>query len=146
MRLILVIAWLFIEAWGIGAAADQIGGLPVFVLLLLIAAAGLQLIKRQGYRTLLAVQSAMQRNELPTSTMLDSLVVFVAGLLLILPGFVSDALALVLLFSGFRRRLITHAETFIVQRHPEFREPTIIDGEYHEVEDYPVIEHDEHKP
>lgn len=146
MRLIFLIAWLFAEAWSIGAVADQVGGLIAFALLLCIAAAGVHLIRRQGYRALVAVQASMQRQELPAVAMLDSLIVFVAGVLLIVPGFLSDALALVLLFSGLRRYFARRAEAFIAQRNPSFREPTIIDGEFQYVEELKIVERDENKP
>ena len=146
MRLIVLIAWLFAEAWSIGVVADQIGGLTTFVLLLCIAAAGVHLIRRQGYRTLLAVQASMQRQELPAVAMLDSLIVFLAGVLLIVPGFLSDALALVLLFSGLRRYFARRAEAFIAHRSPSFRDPTIIDGEFQQVEEFTAVERDENKP
>ena len=133
MRLILIIAWFFAEAWSISAASDQLGGLPVFVLLLLIAAAGTRLIQRQGFRTVANIQEAMQRNELPAVAMLDGLIVFIAGVLLVVPGFISDGLALVLLFGGIRRRVARRVEAFIARQHPEYQGVVIIEGEFHRV-------------
>ncbi len=133
MPLILLIIWLIAEALVIGAVAERLGGLGTFIALLLIAAAGLRMMQRQGYRTLLAVQEAMQRNELPALTLLDSLIVFIAGVLLILPGFLSDGIALLLLFGGLRRRLARQAEQHIARRHPDLRPPTTLEGEFYEV-------------
>ncbi len=146
MPLILLILWLIAEALLIGKVADRIGGLAVFVLLLVIAAAGLRMMQRQGYRTLLAVQESMQRNELPALTMLDGLIVFIAGVLLIVPGFLSDGLALFLLFGGLRRRLARQAEEHIARRHPEFRSPTTIEGEFREVEEPLPLGRDDEDP
>ncbi len=120
MPFILFIAWLILESLLIGEVADRIGGLQVFILLLVIAALGVQLIQRQGFRVLASVQASMQREELPAAALLDSMVVFIAGALLILPGFLSDGIALVMLFGGMRKRLATFAEQQIRKRHPEF--------------------------
>jgi UPF0716 protein FxsA len=135
MPLILLIAWMVLESLLIGEISDRIGGLPVFILLVGIAALGVQLIQRQGFKVLATVQASMQRQELPAVALLDSLIVFIAGALLILPGFLSDGIALMMLFGGLRKRLATLAEQQLKKRHPEYRTTIIIDGEYHTVEE-----------
>lgn len=130
LRLILLVGWIFAEAWSISAASQAFGGLLVFTLLLLIAAAGLRLIQSQGFRTVTNMQQAMQRNELPAVDLLDALIVFIAGVLLVVPGFFSDSIALILIFSGIRRRLATRVSKFMQQQHPHFHTTVIIDGEY----------------
>ena len=135
MPLIVLVAWIVLESLLIGEVADRIGGLSVFVLLLVIAALGVQLIQRQGFKVLATVQASMQREELPAASLLDSLIVFIAGALLIFPGFLSDGVALMMLFGGLRTRLATVAEQQLKKRHPEYRSAVIIDGEYHTVEE-----------
>ncbi len=135
MPLILLIAWMVLESLLIGKLSDRIGGLAVFILLLVIAALGVQLIQRQGFKVLTTVQASMQRQELPAVTLLDSLIVFIAGTLLILPGFISDGIALLMLFGGLRKALASLAEQQLRKRHPEYRTTVIIDGEYHAVEE-----------
>lgn len=133
MRLILLIAWLFAEAWSIGVASDALGGIVVFTMLLAIAAAGIRLIQVQGFRTLANMQEAMQRNELPAAAMLDGVIVFIAGVLLVVPGFISDGVALLLVFSGVRRHVARRAEAFIAQQNPQFHSSVVVEGEYHQV-------------
>ncbi|MGJ8670637.1 MAG: FxsA family protein [Oceanococcus sp.] len=135
MPLILLIAWMVLESLLIAEVSNHIGGLPVFFLLLVIAALGVQLIQRQGFKVLAAVQASMQRQELPAATLLDSMIVFIAGTLLILPGFLSDGFALLMLFGGMRKRLANLAEQQLKKRHPEYRSPVTIDGEFHAVEE-----------
>lgn len=148
MRLILLIAWLFAEAWSISTASEAMGGLVTFALLILIAAAGIRLIQHQGFRTLANMQQAMQRNELPAVAMLDGVIVFLAGVLLIVPGFISDGIALLLLFSGIRRGLARRAEAFLARQNPHFQGAVVIEGEFHSVSDLEALrppEHDERR-
>ncbi len=140
MRLILLIAWLFAEAWSIGKASDALGGVVVFALLVLIAAAGIRLIQHQGFRTLANMQQSMQRNELPAAAMLDGVIVFLAGILLIVPGFISDGIALLLLFSGIRRNLARRSEAFLAKQNPEFQGAVVIEGEYHSVSQHETLQ------
>jgi UPF0716 protein FxsA len=81
------------------------GALPVLLLLLAAALAGALLIRRQSLASLTAVRAALARNEAPGEALLDAACGFAAGLLLILPGFLSDLAALALLIRPVRRAL-----------------------------------------
>lgn len=129
MRLLLFLAWLFAEFWSIHLASQYIGGLAVFGLLIVVAIIGSRLMQSQGFRTVANIQQAMQNNQLPAAAMLDALIVFIAGLLLVLPGFFSDAVALVLIFSGIRRRLARRVEAFMAKQYPDY-EVVVIEGDY----------------
>lgn len=149
MQLILIIAWLFAEAWSIGYASDKLGGFAVFVILVLIAVAGSRLIQHQGLRSVQNIQLAMHRNELPALAMLDAVIVFVAGVLLIVPGFVSDFVALILLFGGVRRRIAQQAERQLNRRYPDYATAVVIEGEYQTVEQHeplPRVDENNHPP
>lgn len=141
MRLILLIVWLFAEAWSIAAVSKGIGALPVLVLLLLIAACGSRLIQRQGFRTLASIQQGMARNEVPAVTMLDSVIIFIAGVLLIVPGFFSDVIALILVFSGIRRRLAGALEALLARQTSSHAQGVVIEGEWQDVNDRPDAEY-----
>ena len=74
-------------------------------LVLLAALAGILVIRRQSLATLTTVRAALARNEAPAAALFDAACVLVAGFLLILPGFISDAAALVLLIAPLRRAI-----------------------------------------
>ena len=76
---------------------------PTLALVLLSALAGILVIRHQSLATLGAVRAALARNQVPAAELFDAACVLVAGLLLILPGFISDAVALVLLVQPLRR-------------------------------------------
>ena len=58
-----------------------------------------------GVATALRARESLNRGELPAQTMLEGLMMALAGGLLILPGFISDVLGLVLLLP-FTRKLL----------------------------------------
>ena len=78
---------------------------PTLALVLLAVLAGILVIRRQSLATLTAVRAALARNEPPAAALFDAACVLVAGILLILPGFISDAAALVLLIAPLRRAI-----------------------------------------
>ncbi|MER6396000.1 FxsA family protein [Kitasatospora sp. NBC_01246] len=98
---LVVTAWLVLEIWLLVQVGSWLGGLTVVLLLIAGALIGGSLIKRAGLKALSAAidQSRDPKSQQPqTGTSLTVL----AGLLLMLPGFLSDALALTLLLPPTR--------------------------------------------
>jgi len=130
MRLILPLAWIFLEVLLLQRLAEARGGWAVPLVLIGAAVGGTLVIRRHGFRTLRAVQEATTRGELPTAALLQGLLGFVAGLMLILPGLLSDVLALLLLAPALRRRIAQAIDRRIAQARPDLRQPVVIEGEY----------------
>ncbi|MBF0135922.1 MAG: FxsA family protein [Magnetococcus sp. DMHC-1] len=80
----------------------QIGIVSVLSLFLLSGVWGVFLIRRAGLRTLRAWQESLERHEPPGNALLDGLIYLLAGVLLVVPGFITDFLALLLLFPPTR--------------------------------------------
>jgi UPF0716 protein FxsA len=101
---ILVVVWLLLEIWLMIQVASVIGGLLVVLLLIVSAVVGSRLIKRAGLRALRNASTAFEQGRLPEpgSAETGTSLTVLAGLLLILPGFLSDAVALTLLFPPTR--------------------------------------------
>ena len=74
--------------------------------------AGSLLLRAQGLATLTSARAQMDKGELPAREMFDGLCVVLAGALLLVPGFVTDTLGLLLFIPPFRRLL-----RFIIARH-----------------------------
>src|SRR5690242_20205405 len=103
---------------------------PTLALVLLAGLAGILLIRHQSLATLGAVRAALARNQVPTAELADAACVLIAGFLLILPGFISDIVALLLLVRPLRRAIFRR----IGWRTADTRRgATIIAGEYHEI-------------
>ncbi|AZQ33376.1 FxsA family protein [Streptomyces cyaneochromogenes] len=104
-----VAAWLVLEIWLLTAVADAAGGLTVFLLLLAGLVLGSVVIKRAGRRAFQSLNEALQRGGTPTSGGGNGLMML-GGLLIMLPGLISDAAGLVLLIPPVQKALSRHAE------------------------------------
>ncbi len=88
------------------AVGQAIGFWPTLGLLFLSATAGMLIIRDQGVSMVAKMFETMSRGGLAFATMVDSYVVILAGLLLIIPGFVTDVLGLALLLPPLRRLIL----------------------------------------
>ncbi|MFE0357288.1 FxsA family membrane protein [Streptomyces nigra] len=91
-----VAAWLVLEIWLLTVVADAAGGLTVFLLLVAGLVLGSVVVKRAGRRAFQALNEALQRGGTPERGGGNGLMML-GGLLIMLPGLVSDALGLLLL-------------------------------------------------
>ena len=80
-----------------------IGALNTVLVVILTAVTGAALARLEGTRTLLQLRSNMEQGVMPAGELLDALLIFVAGVVLLTPGFLTDAAGLLLLFPVTRR-------------------------------------------
>ncbi|MBX6367601.1 MAG: FxsA family protein [Rhodospirillales bacterium] len=134
MRIFLLFPALFalLELVVLIEVGEAIGTLATIVLVVAGAVCGAAFLKRGGIGALRRAQASVAAGETPTGALFDGACHVLAGLLFILPGFVSDALALPLLFPPVRRWLLAWLGRRLGVRH---REVQIIEGEWHEVRD-----------
>lgn len=101
----------FIELWGIFQVGSWIGGWNTFFILILMALAGAYLAKAEGRKVWGEAQRQMQAGQIPGQSLLDGLCVLAGGLLLLIPGFLSDIVGITLLIPGTRayyRQIMLH--------------------------------------
>ncbi len=113
-----------IEIVVIVAVGRAIGAWPTFLLLVATSLLGALLIRREGPRTWRALDQAVRSGRMPAREIADGVVVLVGGSLLVLPGFVTDVLGLLLVLPFTRpiarsllaavisRRLLAQSERF----------------------------------
>lgn len=82
-----------------------IGALPTIALVVGISVFGLWLLRHQGLGMLRKAQAAMDRGEMPVAEVADGALIVLAGLLMVTPGLLTDALGLLLLVPAIRRLL-----------------------------------------
>jgi UPF0716 protein FxsA len=82
-----------------------IGAFPTVALVVLTAVIGAALARYQGLATLQRLQDAMARGEPPAIEMLEGALLLVGALLLLTPGFFTDALGFACLIPVTRRAL-----------------------------------------
>ncbi len=68
-----------------------LGALPTVLLVVLTAVAGAFLTKLEGLRTLHRMQRQIMVGQMPAEELIDSVLICVAGVLLLTPGFLTDA-------------------------------------------------------
>ncbi len=81
-----------------GKVAARIGVFETILLLFTSAILGTSLARHQGVKILQRIQVSLTEGRPPTIEMVDGLLVFLGGVLFVLPGFISDILGLILVF------------------------------------------------
>ncbi|MEU7022756.1 FxsA family membrane protein [Streptomyces sp. NPDC046203] len=121
-------AWLVLEIWLLTVVAGAAGGVTVLLLLVGGAVLGATVIKRAGRRafanltgTFQRAQEAVQRGEMPTEADRAGAedrngFLMLGGLLLMIPGLVSDAVGLLLLIPQVRTAVGRYAEKTVERR------------------------------
>ena len=104
LLLILVGVPLF-ELYLLIQVGSEIGALPTIGLSILTAIIGTYLVRVQGFAVLMRVRDMVDRGETPALEVLDGALLLIAGLMLILPGFLTDALGFLFLIPPLRRLL-----------------------------------------
>lgn len=84
------------------AVGRRIGPLPTLGALLLISLAGALLVRRQGAAAWRSLNDSLRAGNPPTRKLADATVLVIAGVLLLVPGFLTDVVALLLLFPPTR--------------------------------------------
>lgn len=88
---------------------QTIGLVPTLLGVLITAIAGALLIRWQGMAALRDMQAAMRRGELPARQMADTMLIGFGGLLLLLPGYFSDLVGILLLLPWTRELIYRFA-------------------------------------
>ncbi|QIR13396.1 FxsA family protein [Shewanella aestuarii] len=76
---------------------DALGVWPTIGLVFFTAIVGVSLVRSQGLNTLMSVQQKLARGEVPGQEIVEGMMLAVAGVLLLIPGFVTDFIGLLLL-------------------------------------------------
>jgi UPF0716 protein FxsA len=80
-----------------------IGVWPTIALLLAVSVLGTWLVRREGMRAWTAFRLALAHGRVPTTEVVDGVLVLFGGALLLTPGFVTDLLGLALVFPPTRK-------------------------------------------
>ena len=90
------------EIYALIKVGSWLGVFPTIALLVLVSALGAALVKREGLRVLRRMQEQVTAGRMPSNEILDGVCLLLAGLLLLVPGFVTDVIGLLLLLPPFR--------------------------------------------
>ena len=82
--------------------AQQIGILPMLVLLFAVSILGAALAKRVGIEVWRRFRATLATGDIPSGEVLDGALVLIAASILLVPGFITDAIGLLLLIPFVR--------------------------------------------
>ena len=133
------------------SVGEEIGLGWTLSIIMLTAAIGTWMLRRQGLKTLFRLQEQLNQGQLPFREVIDGFCLLLAGAFLLTPGFVTDGVGLLLFMPPFRNLLIASISKVVSSRghfyktEPDqnggFREPfseglegnvdsPVIDGEF----------------
>ena len=95
-----------IELWLLIHVGGRIGAAYTILLVLCTGLVGASLARWQGTQALRRVQKEMRQGMIPAGAMMDGVLIFAAGLLLITPGILTDLFGLSLLIPPVRKFLM----------------------------------------
>jgi UPF0716 protein FxsA len=99
----LLLPWL--ELWTLIALGSDIGGFNALLYVFVTLMFGLWLIRRQGEGMVLRVREQMAGYSLGPQLLADEMVMVFSGLLIMVPGLITDVLGLLLMIGPLRRRV-----------------------------------------
>ena len=134
---------LFIQVGG------AIGTWPTIGIVIITAIVGTMLLRTQGFATLGNLQSSLGKGENPVTHIAHGALILVAGVVLLTPGFFTDAVGLALLMPPVRALIIKYGAerfkngSFTVHQSGSFgnqqsqqpTDPNVVEAEYTDVSD-----------
>ena len=91
-----------LELFVIIEVAGGVGTGQTILLLIGVSVVGAWMVRRSGLGVLNQIRTRLSRGELPAAELVDGLLILVAGALMLTPGFITDAVGLLLLFPPTR--------------------------------------------
>ncbi|MER2030785.1 MAG: FxsA family protein, partial [Solibacillus sp.] len=99
-----LLALVFAEIAVFIVIGNAIGVFYTLLLIIFTSIAGLLIAKKRGTKSIQDIQKSMQQGQPPAVPVIETFMIFVGGILLALPGFITDILGL-LFVSGITRNL-----------------------------------------
>ena len=130
--LLLIVGIPIIEIYLFIKVGSQIGAFNTISLIFLTAFLGIVYAKYEGFNTLKSGMSQLVRNEMPVYEIISGAALAFAALLLILPGFATDIVGLLIIFPPTRKLLLKKVSV-------KYKKPSttkdFINGEFEDIED-----------
>ncbi len=112
-----------IEIYLLIEIGSMFGALTAVALVILTGFLGAFLARMQGLQTLYRIQESLREGRMPSGELLDALLIGIAGLVLLTPGFLTDSAGFLLLIPATRNAiknwLRRHIELRYMSNRPE---------------------------
>ena len=132
--IILILGIPLIEIYLFIKIGSQIGAINTILLILVTAVLGIWYARYEGFNTLRAGMSQLIKNELPLYEIVSGAAIAFAAFLLILPGFATDVLGILLIFP-ITRKIILSKYSKNYNKKNSTTKKNFIEGEYEDIED-----------
>ena len=132
--LILILAIPLVEIYLFIKVGSQIGAFNTVLLILITAVVGIWYARYEGFNTLRSGMTQLLKNELPFYEIISGAAIAFAALLLIIPGFATDILGILLIFP-FTRKLLLSKFSKNYPNKKNLKEKNYIDGEFEDIDD-----------
>ncbi len=129
--LLLIIGIPIIEIYLFIKIGEQIGAFSTISLIFITAFLGIIYARYEGFNTLKAGMSQIVKNEIPIYEIVSGAALAFAALLLILPGFATDIIGLLIIFPPTRKLILKN----ISKKEKNISKKDYINGEFEEIED-----------
>ncbi len=133
--ILLIIAIPIIEIYLFIKIGSQIGAFNTISLIFLTAIIGVAYARYEGFNTLKSGIFGLMKNEIPIYEMISGATLAFAAILLILPGFATDSLGILLVFPYTRKIIIKYFSKNFFKKKNNIKEKNFIDGEYKDLDD-----------
>ncbi|NDL00917.1 FxsA family protein [Photorhabdus bodei] len=148
---ILIFLLVYIESALFVRVASELGVLLTLLLVLFTSCIGISLVRSQGIKNFIQIQQKLINGESPAAEMIKSVSLLLAGFLLLLPGFFTDFLGLLLLLPPVQKtlvmKLMPHINIYRPHNSGGFRrDSNTFEGEYERKQDDPSRTLKDHKP
>jgi len=111
---------------------SQIGAFNTILLIFVTAFFGIVYARYEGFNTLRSGMSQMVKNELPVYEIISGAALAFAALLLILPGFATDFIGILIIFPPTRKLIFKKVSN---KQRPINKKQDFINGEFEDIED-----------
>ena len=129
--LLLIIGIPLIEIYLFIKIGSQIGAFNTLLLILITAIVGVAYARYEGFNTLKSGISSLIKNELPIYEMVSGATLAFAAFMLILPGFATDFLGLLLVIPFTRKIILSR----FIKKNRQNPKRNFIDGDYEDLSD-----------
>ncbi len=132
--LILILGIPLIEIYLFIKVGSQIGAFNTILLIFITAVLGVWYARYEGFNTMRSGISQLVKNELPFYEIISGAAIAFAALLLIIPGFATDILGVLLIFP-YTRKLIFYKYSKKHKQTKNLKNKDFIEGEYEDMDD-----------
>jgi UPF0716 protein FxsA len=132
-----------VEIYFLIKVGEVIGAIPTIALVVFTALLGAMLLRFQGWTTLQRTRMTLAQGQVPALEMMEGVLLVLAGIFLLTPGFFTDAIGFLLLVPPLRQALVraflrraqVDAQTPPGTRPGQPRDTYTIEGEYRREDD-----------